>query len=266
MRPHAPPPNDAGIVPVSPLELAAGWPFGRCDLGVVPRRSGTAADAVQVLEDVITEARGDRNCFVAFSGGRDSSAVLALATRAARRHGLPDPVPVTERFPGLQDPEDDWQELTVRHLGLKEWIRKDGDSNSDLLGPASREFLRRYGVVWPATISANLGLAAVARGGVLLTGEGGDGVWATYRVRAARRLLKRRPSRAAGSAKERRPSRLGHCAAAWPARTSTSPGCVLKLGAGLRRRSPTRTRGNLPYLQGDVARRQHGPPLSGGTT
>jgi asparagine synthetase B (glutamine-hydrolysing) len=134
---------------------------------------------------------------VAFSGGRDSSAVLALATRAARRHGLPDPVPVTERFPGLQDPEDDWQELTVRHLGLKEWIRKDGDVNSDLLGPASREFLRRYGVVWPATISANLGLAAVARGGVLLTGEGGDGVWATYRVRAARRLLKRRPSRAA---------------------------------------------------------------------
>ena len=40
-------------------------------------------------------------CVVAFSGGRDSAGLLAAATRAARRHGLPLPIPATYRFPGV---------------------------------------------------------------------------------------------------------------------------------------------------------------------
>jgi tRNA(Ile)-lysidine synthase TilS/MesJ len=37
-------------------------------------------------------------CVVAFSGGRDSSALLALLVDEARRAGLPEPVAVTARW------------------------------------------------------------------------------------------------------------------------------------------------------------------------
>jgi hypothetical protein len=38
-------------------------------------------------------------CLVSFSGGRDSSAVLAVAAEVARKEGLPAPVAVTYRYP-----------------------------------------------------------------------------------------------------------------------------------------------------------------------
>src|SRR5579884_3063930 len=53
------------------------------------------------LESVLVAALSRPPCAVSFSGGRDSSAVLALATDAARRHGLELPVPVTMRFPSV---------------------------------------------------------------------------------------------------------------------------------------------------------------------
>ena len=53
-------------------------------------------------------------CLVSFSGGRDSSLVLAAAAKAARRDGLALPVPVTNRFAcGPHSHESDWQELVV---------------------------------------------------------------------------------------------------------------------------------------------------------
>ena len=44
-------------------------------------------------------------CLVSFSGGLDSSALLAVATAVARREGLDDPVPATLVVPG--SPESD---------------------------------------------------------------------------------------------------------------------------------------------------------------
>ena len=76
------------------------------------------------MEQLLLPALSCNPCLVAFSGGRDSSAVLATATRVARQHGLDEPVPVTYRY--QQHPrtwEVEWQELVVRHLGLKRWER-----------------------------------------------------------------------------------------------------------------------------------------------
>ena len=61
---------------------------------------------------------------VSFSGGRDSSLVLAVVIRVARREGLPLPIPVTVRPAGDADHvEAGWQELVVRDLGLDDWVQ-----------------------------------------------------------------------------------------------------------------------------------------------
>ena len=69
-------------------------------------------------------------CVVGFSGGRDSSALLAVAVALAAREGLDPPVPVSFRFPHAETRESEWQELVVRHLGLAEWARVEIDDGS----------------------------------------------------------------------------------------------------------------------------------------
>ena len=85
----------------------------------------------------------DGPCYVTFSGGRDSSAVLAAATALARREGHALPIPVTRVYPDLPDTdESDWQRAVVDHLGLTEWVRLElRDGESDLLGAAARDAL-----------------------------------------------------------------------------------------------------------------------------
>lgn len=125
-------------------------------------------------------------CVVSFSGGRDSSAVLAVAVRLARREGLALPVPVTMRFADAEDThESDWQELVIRHLGLKEWVRLDLTDELDLLGPISTDVLLRHGLLWPPNSFAHLVILREAPGGSLLTGLDGDGVFGNWRYRAA---------------------------------------------------------------------------------
>jgi asparagine synthase (glutamine-hydrolysing) len=113
-------------------------------------------------------------CVVSFSGGRDSSLILALATLVARRHGLPDPLPVTMRFPDepLSD-ETHWQELVLGHLGIQAETVKVRDE-LDALGDVATESLRRLGVRWPANAYLHAPVLELARGGALLTGVGGD--------------------------------------------------------------------------------------------
>jgi hypothetical protein len=50
------------------------------------------ATARGVLEELISPALERPPCVIGFSGGRDSSSLLALATHLARREGLPMPV------------------------------------------------------------------------------------------------------------------------------------------------------------------------------
>jgi asparagine synthase (glutamine-hydrolysing) len=123
---------------------------------------------------------------VSFSGGRDSSAVLALAAHVARRHGLPLPVPVIKRYPRApRSDESVWQQLVLDHLDLKAEILTFADE-LDLLGDAARATLIRHGVRWPANGYLHVPIFAVARGGSLLTGIGGDELLATT---AARHVL-----------------------------------------------------------------------------
>ena len=134
---------------------------------------------------------------MSFSGGRDSSVVLATATRVARREGLPLPIPVTNRFPdaGHTD-ESHWQELVVRHLGLDDWLRIDHTDALDIVGPVARQVLARHGLLWPFNAHFHVPLLEAAEGGTLLTGIGGDELFGSSRwARAASVLLLRESPR-----------------------------------------------------------------------
>lgn len=163
--------------PLESLELASGFVFGLCsDMKVLPgdRQSRTVRSA---LEDAVLPALRRTPCVVSFSGGRDSSAVLAVATDVARRRGLPLPVPVTLRFPGhATTAEDEWQTLVVRHLGVVDWERVELTDEIDVIGPYARRVLRRHGVLWPTNTHFHLPIFERASGGSVLTGIGGDEV------------------------------------------------------------------------------------------
>src|SRR4051794_24581858 len=158
-----------------PLELASGTVRGMdaeppVFPAVEPLSSTRAA-----FEQVVLAALQTPPCVVSFSGGRDSSAVLAVAAHVARREGLPLPVPVTLRFP--DDPatqEDDWQELVLRHLGIDDRVTLSFTDELDVLGPYARETLRTLGPIWPANAHIHVAIAEQARGGCVLTGFGGD--------------------------------------------------------------------------------------------
>jgi Asparagine synthase len=181
----------------TPLELAAGQMFGEGPgpgaLPPVPR----TLTPLTALEEAVLPALERPPCLVSFSGGRDSSSVLAAATRAARRHGLELPVPITFRFPDApMTDESEWQELVVAHLALGEWeIREIGDE-LDFVGPISGAVLRRHGVLHPSNAFLHLPLLEAARGGSLLTGLGGDHILMAWRGKALADLLagRRRPA------------------------------------------------------------------------
>lgn len=166
-----------GSHPGSPLQL--------------PRPDGRPARAV--LEDVLLDSLRHEPCLVSFSGGRDSSAVLATAVHVARREGLPLPMPISLRFPGVASTEEtEWQELVVGHLGVKDWVRIDVGSELDLLGDIACEVLRRHGLVWPANAYFHVPMFRAARGGVLLTGLDGDGLFGYWRWARPQAVLARR--------------------------------------------------------------------------
>src|SRR3954453_21831281 len=108
--------SEAGAVaPLAPtpLELLAGTGLGEYedkDKEVAPAASAGVTPR-EALEEVVGEALARPPCLVGFSGGRDSSAILALATYVARREGLPLPVPATYVFPGIRKAdESSWQD------------------------------------------------------------------------------------------------------------------------------------------------------------
>ncbi len=179
------------------LELASGKPFGDHAGPPLPD-VGPEVTARGALEDAIRPWLGHSPCLTGFSGGRDSSAILAVATTLARREGLPAPVPVTLRYPGVADADESrWQELVIAHLGVQDWVRIDIDDELDYLGPLATRLLRRHGVLWPPYFHYEHLLLERAAGGVLLSGHDGDGVFGSYPWAGVRGLLRR----------ERRPRR-----------------------------------------------------------
>ena len=104
----------------------------------------TGARPLTALDDAIRPFLRRSPCLVSFSGGRDSSAILAAATALARREGLPLPIPATNRFPHVDESDErPWQEHVVRALRLEDWIRLDFGDELDCVGPVASAALRR---------------------------------------------------------------------------------------------------------------------------
>ncbi|HEU4975495.1 MAG TPA: asparagine synthase-related protein, partial [Baekduia sp.] len=169
-----PPAGGAAIVPLTPLEVAAGLVLDpRRRPRPLPRAAGESPRAA--LEAVIRPALAHGPCLVSFSGGRDSSLVLAVAAAVARREGLPLPVPVTNRFPGAPATDESrWQEQVVGHLRLGDWVRLEHGDELDVVGPVARRVLRRHGLLWPCNAHFHVPIFERAAGGTVLTGVGGD--------------------------------------------------------------------------------------------
>ncbi len=189
---------------MSPTEVAWGYPLGH--IGTLAPPSDPTAGPRQALERVVRVALERPPCGVAFSGGRDSSLVLAVAAHVARRDGLPEPVPITWIFPDVAESEEvDWQETVIRHLGLSNWQRLVFHDELDVIGPLAAAHLVEHGVLWPPTLANDRPLLETVHGGSLLDGEGGDEVLGVAahrvapltRVFRAPRTVRRRHIRAA---------------------------------------------------------------------
>jgi asparagine synthetase B (glutamine-hydrolysing) len=162
---------------LSPVESAVDDAIGehasQPPLPIVP----STLTPLQALEDAVLQALQRPPCVVMFSGGRDSSLVLAVATRVARQAGLPLPIPTTHVFPDYPDTDESaWQAMALRHLRLSDHHRQIFRGELNLLGPVVRASIRRHGLVAPAGSHLIVPTLAEARGGSVLTGMDGDGL------------------------------------------------------------------------------------------
>jgi asparagine synthetase B (glutamine-hydrolysing) len=158
---------------LAPLEVASGLVFGLTD--DAPRPGPAKGTPREALEAAVLRALLRPPCLVSFSGGRDSSAILAVAQHVARREGLAAPIPATNRFPALPSTDESaWQEQVVTHLGIDDWVRVEHGSELDCVGPVAQNVLIRHGLLWPFNAHFHAPLLALAGGGSLLTGLAGD--------------------------------------------------------------------------------------------
>lgn len=187
------------------LEIVTGMPFGSCP---VQPSADPAPSPRAALAALLRPALASPPCLIAFSGGRDSSALLAAAVDLARREGWPLPIPVTLRFSSAATEETAWQELVLRHLRLDDWIRVEIGEELDLLGPLATRGLRRHGLLYPANAHVVVPMAEHAAGGHLLTGVGGDDVFGNWPWHHLASVIARRTPPRVGDAR-----RLLHVAA-----------------------------------------------------
>lgn len=180
-----------GFHRLSPFQLATGWVggFDHVDLPTVdPSRSPR-----QYFEDALLRALTRPPCVIAFSGGRDSSALLAVAMNLARREHLPEPVAATHDFRGCGAADErEWQELVIRHLGVADWCKVTDVDAFDVLGGRAQKGLRRFGVLFPALVHCHEPLMELALGGSLVVGEGGDELLGLQRMTPIASMIRRR--------------------------------------------------------------------------
>lgn len=186
-----------GTLPVVPTwDVVIGYPGGA--VPVPPPPGHVEPDPVRALRAALRPALQRPPCVVAFSGGRDSSLLLAVAADMAAREGLDPPIALTLRYPG--DPaadETEWQELVVAHLraaGLPfEWVCRDVTTEVDFVGPLTAPVLRAHGgPTFPAGLGNTVLLTGCATGGSLVTGNAGDEVLGGHRATVLRTVVRRR--------------------------------------------------------------------------
>lgn len=170
------------------LEVAGGWVNG---YDRIPLPASAPADPRTVLDASLVRCLSRAPCFIAFSGGRDSSGLLAAAVAAARREGLAAPVPVTLIYPGVPGADESaWQLRVLDHLGITERIVLEVRDEHDPLGPIASRLLLRHGITWPPNLAPTWRAMECASGGVLLTGEGGDEVFGVKRITPLTKVIK----------------------------------------------------------------------------
>jgi asparagine synthase (glutamine-hydrolysing) len=166
---------------LEPLEIACGMVFGTWREHAPADPAPHPGSVRDVLTDLLLPALRRPPCAVAFSGGRDSSALLAVAAHVARVHGLPLPIPVILRYPDLpRTDETKWQDFVLEHLDLPNAEIVELHDELDLLGKIATTALRRHGLYWPPNAHTIVPLARAAAGGSLITGNGGDEVLAPW--------------------------------------------------------------------------------------
>lgn len=162
---------------LSPFEIATVAVYGRAlpDAPALRSESDSGLSPLSALERAVEPSLRTPPCLLSFSGGRDSSLLLAVATRIARREGLPLPIPATFRFPAVPATQESaWQERVVHQLGLVDWHRLEFADELDWVGPVAAAVLRKHGVLFPPNAHLHDPLLKAARGGVVVTGWGGD--------------------------------------------------------------------------------------------
>ena len=177
------------------LDMALGLPLGR-DEGVpvlgelVPKLLAPVA----ALESVLLDALQRPPCVVSFSGGRDSSGLLAMACAVARREGLALPVAATLVFPGDAAAEEgEWQEAVLREVQVEHWERiAVAPGELDAVGPVATALLRRYGLLWPFNTHFHMPIVERAAGGTVVTGFAGDELARASTFARAERIICRR--------------------------------------------------------------------------
>lgn len=175
---------------MDPLEIVGGWVHG---YDVDPLPPGPQANSRQVLDDILLSYLVRSPCLIAFSGGRDSSALLAAALAAARREGLPLPTPITLSYPGAAHTDEaSWRRQVLDHLRVTEHVHLVVHDEHDAVGPIATPLLRRHGLMWPPNVAPTWRMMDRARGGILLTGEGGDEIFGIKRITPLTKLLKSR--------------------------------------------------------------------------
>jgi asparagine synthetase B (glutamine-hydrolysing) len=166
------------------LEIASGVVLGQLSTSGQSAPRDPSLSPMRALEMAVLPALTRPPCRVSFSGGMDSSFVLAVAGRVARQYGLPAPIPVTWRFSNApRAQESAWQDKVVADLKLDDWQILHADDDLDLIGPVGRRMLTRYGVRHPVNSHLHLPLLELSQGGSLLTGWGGDQVLTGWRRR-----------------------------------------------------------------------------------
>lgn len=158
---------------LTPLEIASGHVSGlERDAHRLPPVS---VGVRQALERSVRRALLLKPCLITFSGGVDSSALLALALHISKRDGLPQPIPFTYRFPGRPaSDETSWQESVIAQLRIDDWMRPTFEDELDCLGTLATGLLAQHGLLWPPNAHFIVPALKAARSGAVVTGQGGD--------------------------------------------------------------------------------------------